>query len=134
MTELQTLLIEQQEDMRTFRVPERIDRPYVYRFPNFAGDTPRQKAYSALKYFGWNEKDIHKALNVTAIELTSGVFEFATTSKPENYQKFFIEIPKKTPRDKAILILRGLNWRRVDIAEAVKLSRRMVQYIIADLP
>lgn len=132
--ELQKLVIEQQHDQYSYRVAERIDRPYKYRFPCFAGNTPRQKAYSALKYFGWKEEDIHKALKSSIREILDGEFDFATTAKPENYQKFYVEIPKETPRDKAILVLRGLNWEVTDVAKAVNLSRRMTQYILSTFP
>ena len=127
MDELQQLVIEQQRDKYQFKVPERIDRPYVYRFPCFAGDTPRQKAYSVLRYCGWHTKDINKALRVTIDELCDDTFDFEATYKPENYQKFFFEIPEKHPRHKAILILRGLYWYNKDIASALGVCSRTVE-------
>jgi len=126
MNELQQLVIEQQRDRFQLKVPERIDRPYVYRFPCFAGETPREKAYSVLRYCGWNSKDINKALRVTIKELCDDTFDQEATYKPENYQKFFFQIPAKTPQHKAILILRGLHWCNHDIASAVGVSTRTV--------
>jgi hypothetical protein len=138
MDELQQLMVDQQKDKHCYKIDPNVEgetliRPYVYRFPNFAGETPRQKAYSTLLYFGWKIEDIHSALSITLEEIESGMFDFAVTYKPENYQQFFLDIPKETPKHKAILILRGLYWTNQDISDAVKLTKRMIIYVTACL-
>ena len=131
MDELQRLMVEQQQDKHCFKIKPRVEnetliRPHLFRCQNFAGDTPRQKAYSVLLYLGWKIEDIHKAMDITLDEIESGDFDFAVTHKPENYIQFYLNIPKENPKHKAILILRGLKWTMVDTVEALNSSMRTV--------
>jgi hypothetical protein len=131
METLKELIIQQKRDAcerRVYYKKENITliRPHVYRFYDFAGDTLQQQAFSVLKYFGWNNKDIISALNITLSDLLNMESILGTTYNEELKEKFFFSLPAKTPRDKAILILRGLKWKQKDIATALNIPRFII--------
>ena len=138
MNELQKLILEQHRDKNCYRINPRIEnetliRPHLFRFPNFVGDNPRKKAYSVLLHLGWKIEDIHEALQITLQEIENGDFDFAVTYRPENYQRFYVDIPKETPRHKAVLVLWGLKWFTKDIAKATTYSNRQIERITKSL-
>ena len=144
MTELQRLIKEQKEDASHFYVSafnenETLIRPHVPRFQDFAGDTPKEKAFSVLRYLGWNHHDIVEALSLTIYQIIAMQDLLNTTYKPENYQRFYVDIPCKergktkrlsVQKQKAVLILRGLWWTGKDIASATDISMRSFQNLV----
>ena len=127
MTELQRLIREQKADMKSYAINplkenENLIRPYVFRFQDFPGETPKQKAFAVLKYFGWKNHDILSALQISVIDLCDMQNMLQTTTNEEFYDKFFSEIKFSLPRHKAIIILRGLKWTYKDIASALSLK------------
>ena len=131
LDDLESLINEQELDKKSFSVYDKKEnhtliRPHVFRFYTFPGANSREKAYCVLKYFGWECKDVIKGLSLSVVELTEMTDLFGTTKKNENYQKFFVEMPGVKPRDKAIMILRGLKWKFKDISEATQITRAAI--------
>lgn len=140
MNELTRLIHEQKKDDKTTRVSgvienETLIRPHLYRFLDFAGESPKEKAYSILRYLGWNNYDIVSALDLSIEKIIEMQSVLHTTYKPENYKKFFLEIPIVTPKRKresnipdnkrkALVILKGLWWTNKDVCAAINVSRR----------
>lgn len=139
MTELQMLIREQRKDMKSFTVCPFIEnqtliRPNLYRFADFAGESPKEKAYSVLRYLGWKNKDIIEALRLSLSQITEMQTVLSTTVKPDNYQKFFVDIPNGSPRKKAAIILRALWWKGKDVCEAISMPHRTYYKLIKDYP
>jgi hypothetical protein len=127
MTELQRLIREQKADMKSYTINPRKEnetliRPYIFRFQDFPGETPKQKAFAVLKYFGWKSHDILSALQISVIDLCDMQNILQTTTNEEFYDKFFTQIKFSLPRHKAVIILRGLKWTYRDIASALSLK------------
>lgn len=131
METLEQLIEEQRQDMNCFKVKALKEnhtyiRPNRFRFDNFAGETPKQKAYSILKYLCWEEQNIIEALSLGILELIEMRDLFDTHKNEELGDKFFEDIPLKTPKLKAVIILLGLHWKQLDICKALNVSRRTV--------